>query len=811
MKRCIILILLLSCIGYTALSHTKNQRLRKTTASYAIKVQQGFNMRAWISNQMTMGLQAWDGEQNTPGGFGMEYPAGSGVEHIYGAGPRIGGIIDGERRVTEGYNGTDARKEFLPEARHIYRERMWRTSILESTNPKTGKFYPSMRGYDDDGDGKVDEDDLDGIDNDGDWNPIFDDVGEDGIPDSLEVGCKGSYDPETNPDPAYDNFRPGEVDKCHPNPDGTLPVISSDKRDYYTEKNGLPDHGEPHVDEDYAAISDQDYYCSAIDTFMVGNFPPWVPIVGGHKAMWIKVIQKSYAWDGAYGEGILPFDYIFINMGRKVIRDVYVGFFADMDIGPANLSRYYERNYSAYMETLRTAYIHNPIDRGSTPVGITILNTPKRLEDLKYIYQWTDFTTRPDPGVIDSAIYSWMSGEAFPDQPIAPDQSPDNLSDTRFFFSFGKFDSLKPGDTLKISVALVAGHTVAEGPGNLKENAEKVIRLFKRGYIKPIEPTSPALDVEVLSEYQGKKINGVKLTWHPHKSSLGDTRFGPFDVWDDSNKYVEIKYPDPNHWRRRNPPCGQRFQSKIYNCDANGYLRGGRIFSGFRLYRSEDIGDFPEITSFTLLKEVTLPDTATTLTLTEDDTTFIDSNLVRGKRYWYAVTTYGLPNLLINKIKLPNETIIYDTSFSANIESSIRDNRKRIDLPFAPSLNIGEVLVVPNPYRVDQEYTYETGGWEGLAKNWDENKRKIKFIHLPKGSWTIRIFTMTGDLITTISNTPESGYRKGSRVIAEYADDRGEIDWDLLSESNRALASGVYVFSVESTVGTQIGKFVLIR
>ena len=46
----------------------------------------------------------------------------------------------------------------------------------------------SRRGIDDDGDGKVDEDELDGLDNDGDWNPLTDDVGSDGIPDSLEIG-----------------------------------------------------------------------------------------------------------------------------------------------------------------------------------------------------------------------------------------------------------------------------------------------------------------------------------------------------------------------------------------------------------------------------------------------------------------------------------------------------------------------------------------------------------------------------------------------------------------------------------------------
>ncbi len=33
----------------------------------------------------------------------------------------------------------------------------------------------------------------------------------------------------------------------------------------------------------------------------------------------------------------------------------------------------------------------------------------------------------------------------------------------------------------------------------------------------------------------------------------------------------------------------------------------------------------------------------------------------------------------------------------------------------------------------------------------------------------------------------------------------------LVSESNRALASGIYLFQVESPLGMQMGKFVIIR
>ncbi|MDI6766916.1 MAG: hypothetical protein QME52_08855, partial [Bacteroidota bacterium] len=129
------------------------------------------------------------------------------------------------------------------------------------------------------------------------------------------------------------------------------------------------------------------------------------------------------------------------------------------------------------------------------------------------------------------------------------------------------------------------------------------------------------------------------------------------------------------------------------------------------------------------------------------------------------------------------------------MESSVLASRKRIKMPFSVSHELNKVLVVPNPYRVDEDYTFEMGGYEGRAKVWNENKRLLKFIHLPP-KCTIRIFTLTGDIITTL-------YHENT--------ERGELDWNLISESNRAIASGVYVFTVESEYGTQMGKFVVIR
>jgi hypothetical protein len=100
------------------------------------------------------------------------------------------------------------------------------------------------------------------------------------------------------------------------------------------------------------------------------------------------------------------------------------------------------------------------------------------------------------------------------------------------------------------------------------------------------------------------------------------------------------------------------------------------------------------------------------------------------------------------------------------------------------------------------DYTYEGGGWEGLGRQWVEDKRVVWFIHLPP-KCTIRIFTIAGEVVKTISHDDAQREANGLAV--------GQEEFILLSESNRALASGIYVYLVESEYGTQTGKFVVIR
>jgi len=471
--------------------HQGLRRPDEVMVAWANRVKQGFNLRVWLSDQMTLGLEAWG--FSSPDGIGCEYPAGSAVEHVHGAGPLIGAKIDGRIFVSEGYNGWDARKEIVPEYSHRWRERIWRTAIGDPYS-NFGYYFNNhiivnRKGVDDDGDGLIDEDDLNGMDDDGDWNLLTDDVGSDGLADPDEMSCDGQpYDPITNPDPAGDNYDPSSTDKCHPNPDSSLPYKNNP--DVYTEKNGIPDHGEPHVDEDYAALSHNDLYCGATDTVKSN-------IVQGHLPMGVKVIQKSYAWKKTTGaDAIILFNYNFINLGSKPWEDAYVSFFTDADVGSVNVQRYYENNYVGYDSSLKIAYVNNPTDENSTPIGVVLLGASKPLDSLDFIFKWSDFTTPDhiDPGTNDSMIYTWITTHPFGNTLI--DTS--SLSDVRLYMTLGKFQ-MQQNDTVSVYYALVSGMNINE----MLNNARKAKLIYDHdGFVMPL--------VHIADSGKG---NAIKIYW----------------------------------------------------------------------------------------------------------------------------------------------------------------------------------------------------------------------------------------------------------------------------------------------------------
>ena len=104
---------------------------------------------------------------------------------------------------------------------------------------------------------------------------------------------------------------------------------------------------------------------------------------------------------------------------------------------------------------------------------------------------------------------------------------------------------------------------------------------------------------------------------------------------------------------------------------------------------------------------------------------------------------------------------------------------------------LDNVAVVPNPYVV-------AARWEPARKfATGRGERRVYFIHLPRDC-TIRIFSVSGDHIKTLEHH------------SDLLD--GAEPWDLTTKDNLDVAPGIYIFYLEApSIGKKTGRFALIK
>jgi hypothetical protein len=491
-----------------------------------------------------------------------------------------------------------------------------------------------------------------------------------------------------------------------------------------------------------------------------------------------------------------PFDaivlvnfYITNSHEENPIFDLYVGFYAEMasgwkdaydcwpPSGTCGPGSWFQKKDIAYDDSLRllsehhyqAAYANVPSWAGYSLLGVR----PGSIAEKRVSFNWWNWDPSgqyPETPDTDPERYTALSNGAL--DPTGAVEAPNNdpatlvsvgpLGTAAFTDSAGvEHWILEPGDTLTVSFALVGGKPSpeAEPPRSAQKdiefNAGWAQTAFDLNFNIPVPPPSPVLLVE-------PSHARLRLWWD--EAPLG--------------------FIDP----------------KSHTTD----------FEGFRIYLSElgktegfaQLGDFDLVDTFFFDAGLEAITAAESLVVIEGEDTLVyryrfDIEQVRdGFKYWVAVTSYdtGTPDI-------------------ASLESGIAQNRafaipglRREETPE------GRVIVFPNPYRGD-------AAWDELLLR----DRYIWFAGIPQRC-TIRIYNLAGDLIQTIAFNADTYGAQNVRGIYDPDDvwnpaadvpvlSGNMAAWDLTTREDQAIATGLYVFSVENleTGDIERGTFVIMK
>ncbi|MBN2279178.1 MAG: hypothetical protein JXQ65_01215 [Candidatus Marinimicrobia bacterium] len=602
---------------------------------------------------------------------------------------------------------------------------------------------------------------------------------------------------------------------------------------------------------DPQAVSHQDFVCDYTDFNNIVN----------HKPMGIRVHQESYAWSYSFADAFVIMDYTIYNESNIIdangvgwdIKNMFAGIWADASVANMNYTSKYDPgggftwydNQDGFDQSIYDAYPDDEFyglerdiayqydvdgDNGyaQSYVGFRVLGTdyvPRDYWDT-YYRQWvwstssnTDYPEYVMP-IDDSQRYDFMqksvpykpgeSGYTSEGYPNAPDS-------WLFLLSAGPFgkhpdaDSsnwvLKPGESVNIAFAIVcapwANSTLSDSPARkamLYANSDWAQTAYNgedvngNGYLEPSEDTDQdgIMDRYILPAPPPSPI--VKIVSESGKATI--------------------------YWGRKPEK-------------AQDPLTQREDFEGYRLYgRSKTATNNEQWTlmgQFDILNDIGYNTDLSTIQLTREESKSEDEQgntiyhyLVEDEDTLYFkifdqdTMFYRFVNEGIHS-GWPERNVYSVTSFDQgdpatgleSMESNKIDNMTYVIAGKKPQTENfdAEVGVYPNPYKA-------RAVWDGFS----EREKMIWFYNLPAKA-KVTIFTLSGELVDKF--THDAATYKGSDIenLANIATDKnivfsgGEHAWDLITKWDQAIATGLYLFTVENLESGKIqrGKFLVIK
>ncbi len=158
--------------------------------------------------------------------------------------------------------------------------------------------------------------------------------------------------------------------------------------------------------------------------------------------------------------------------------------------------------------------------------------------------------------------------------------------------------------------------------------------------------------------------------------------------------------------------------------------------------------------------------------------------VIKGFAYTYSVTAFDKGDTVGGLESLESSKLF-------NLQDYIPTN------PIATSLD--NIRVVPNPY-------IGSAPWNNPRPHygvpWTD---RIQFVNLPADA-VVRIYTLDGDFVREVISS-----NLIARTPKMTSECKSVAEWDLLSRNKQKVTPGLYLYVVESSLGTKKGKFVIIR
>ena len=170
---------------------------------------------------------------------------------------------------------------------------------------------------------------------------------------------------------------------------------------------------------------------------------------------------------------------------------------------------------------------------------------------------------------------------------------------------------------------------------------------------------------------------------------------------------------------------------------------------------------------------------------------YVDTHVLNGFPYFYSVVPVSV---------VPGDSVPADVVLQGNPSAS----NAQVVYPRGDSKSDQKnVFVVPNPYKGGAE-------WDLVPREEDPSGTKVSFMNLPRTKGTIHIYTIAGDLVKDIpfDGRPASDLSYGKDPVTGGA---GSVPWNLISRNGQKIVSGIYLYSVDTELGKQVGRFIIIR